>query len=343
MAKKAQPSLTHRDIIKAVQQKQFAPVYLLMGEESYYIDRISEYLADNILPETERDFNQQTIYCTKETDVMDIINAARRYPMMSSYQVLIVKEAQNLLKIDELQHYLKSPLNTTILVICYKHGTVDKRKAFLKMISDCGVVYESPKLKEYQLPQFIDEYVRRKKVAIDERAKNMLVANIGADLSRMSGELDKLFTTLPPGFNMITPELVEKNIGISKEFNNWEFRSAIINRDIAKANLILNFFNANPKANPPISIVAILFGYFASLMQAFYSPDKSEQGLMQHLELRSSFQLKDFLNGMRNFSAMKTMQIIGKLRETDAKLKGVGKGNTSDEDIMKELVYFILH
>ena len=345
MAKKTSSgvSTNYRDIIAAIQQQQYAPVYLLMGEESYYIDRISEYIADNILTEEEKGFNLMTIYCTRETNVADIVNSAKRYPMMSKYQVLIVKEAQNLLKFDDLQFYIEHPSQTTVLVICYKNGTVDARKKVVKMIDQVGVVYESKRLKEGMLPTFIDDYLRRKQKTIDDRARGMMVEHIGSDLNRMAGELDKLCITLPEGETRITPELIERNIGISKEFNAWELRDAIRDRNILKANQILEFFNRNPKANPPVMTLSLLFNFFAGLMQAHYAPVKTEQGLMQQLDLKSTWQLRDYQVAMRNYNAMKTMLIIGKLRETDAKLKGIEKGNSTDADLMRELLYFILH
>ena len=190
---------------------------------------------------------------------------------------------------------------------------------------------------------FIDDYLRRKQVTIEDRARMMLVENIGSDLNRMASELDKLCITLPPGLKRITPELIEKNIGISKEFNQWELRNAIIERNVMKANQIINYFVENPKANPPVMTISMLFNFFANMMQAYYSPVKTTQGIMQHLELRSSWQFRDYQTAMRNYSAMKTMLIIGKLRETDARIKGVEKGNSTDADIMREMVYFILH
>ncbi len=338
-----QQAISHRDIIMAIRQKEYAPIYLLMGEESYYIDRISEYIADNILTEEEKGFNQQVIYCTRETNVADVINSAKRYPMMSEYQVVIVKEAQNLLKLDDISYYAQNPLRSTILVICYKNGTVDKRKKLVAAIEKVGVVYESAKMKEGQLPSFIIDYLQRKNVGIDSGTAQLLVEAIGSDLNRMASELDKLTLTLPPGLNRITPELIEKNIGISKEFNNWELRNAIVQKDVYRANQIINYFNENPKNNPPIMTLSMLFNFFSNMMMAFYAPDKSEQGLCQHLDFKSTWQLRDYTAAMRCYSAMKTMQVIGKIREADAKLKGVGKGNTTDADIMKELVYFILH
>lgn len=339
----SRPNITHREIVEAIRKQNYSPIYLLMGDESYYIDRISEFIADNVLTKDEQDFNQQIIYCTKETSVGDIINSARRYPMMAKYQVVIVKEAQNLLKFDELAIYAQNPLKTTILVICYKNGSVDKRKKVLAVIEKNGIVYESKKLKEGMLPQFIVDYLRRKQVGIDDSAAHVLAESVGSDLNRLAGELDKLVLALPPGVSRINSDLVEKNIGISKEFNMWELRSAIIQKDVLKANRIIFHFEQNPKSNPPVMVVATLFSFFAQLMQAFYAPDRSERGLMDHLELRNTWQIRDYTTAMRNYTAMKTMLIIGKLRETDARLKGINKGNLSDADIMHELIYFILH
>jgi DNA polymerase-3 subunit delta len=343
MAKKMQQAVTHRDIIEAVRRREFAPVYLLMGEESYYIDRVSDFIADNVLTEDEKGFNQQIIYCTRETNVADIINSAKRYPMMSEFQVVIVKEAQNLLKLEELSYYVLNPLKSTILVICYKNGSIDKRKKIVAAIEKEGVVFESKKVKEGQLSVFITEYLKRKNIAIDDRAAFMLVESIGADLNRMASELDKLKLTLPPGFNRVTPELVEKNVGISKDFNNWELRNALVEKNVYKANQIINYFAENPKANPSVMTLTVLFNFFSNLMVAYYAPDKTEQGMCEHLELKSPWQLKEYKLAMQNYSAMKTLLVIGKIRETDAKLKGVGRGNASDLDIMKELIYYIMH
>jgi len=340
---KQEATISPHDIVDQIRKKDFRPIYLLMGEESYYIDRISEYIADNVLPEAERDFNQQVIYCTRETQVSDIINAARRYPMMAEHQVVIVKEAQNLLKIEDIAIYAANPLKTTILVICYKNGSIDRRKKIIPAIEKVGVVYESKKYKEGSLPTFINDYLRRKQVTIDQAAQQMMVESIGADLNRMAGELDKLIIGLPVGFKQITAELVEKNIGISKEFNNWELRNAIVAKDVMKANRILHYFEENPKANPPIAIISMLFNFFANVMLAYYAPDKSTKGMMEQLDMRSEWQIRDYILAMKNYTAMKTLLIIGKIRETDAKLKGIEKGNITDGDLMKELVYFILH
>lgn len=339
----AKVNITHREVIEMIRRGEYKPVFLLMGEESYYIDRLSEYIADNVLTKDEQDFNQTIIYCTRETAVADVINCARRYPMMAKYQVVIVKEAQNLLKIDELAVYAQNPLQTTILVICYKNGKLDGRKKLLAAVEKVGVVYESQKLKEGMLPQFITEYLQRKRVTIDERACQMMAESVGADLNRLAGELDKLVLALPSGQLRINTDLVEQHVGVSKEFNVWELRDALIAKNVAKANKILHYMELNAKANPPVATVSNLYSFFSSLMLAYYAPDRSEQGLLHQLELQKNWQLRSYTAAMRNFSALKTMQIIGKLREADARLKGIERGNLTDEDIMHELIYFILH
>lgn len=339
----AKANITHREIVEQIRRQEYKPIYLLMGEEAYYIDRISEYIADNVLTKDEQDFNQTVIYCTRETAVADVINCARRYPMMAKHQVVIVKESQNLLKIDELAVYAQNPMETTILVICYKNGKVDGRKKLIPAVEKVGVVFESPKLKDGMLPQFIADYLRRKQVSIEERACLMMAESVGADLNRMAGELDKLVLALPTGQMRITSDLVEQHVGISKEFNLWELRAAVSNKDVAKVNKIIFYFDQNPKANSPVATVAMLFNFFAQLMLAYYSPDRTERGMMVQLDLRQNWQLREYTTAMRNYTALKTMRIIGKLREADARLKGINRGNLTDADIMHELFFYILH
>ena len=248
-----------------------------------------------------------------------------------------------MLKIDELAVYAQNPMETTILVICYKNGKVDGRKKLIPAVEKVGVVFESPKLKDGMLPQFIADYLRRKQVSIEERACLMMAESVGADLNRMAGELDKLVLALPTGQMRITPDLVEQHVGISKEFNLWELRTAVSNKDVAKVNKIIFYFDQNPKANSPVATVAMLFNFFAQLMLAYYSPDRTERGMMVQLDLRQNWQLREYTTAMRNYTALKTMRIIGKLREADARLKGINRGNLTDADIMHELFFYILH
>ena len=344
MAKQSSSTVTYSTLISDIRSRKFAPVYLLMGEESYYIDKVTECIESTVLPEEEKAFNQMTIYCTRETDYRDIINNARRYPMMSEHQVVIVKEAQNLQKIEELLTYVQNPLPSTVLVISHKNGNVTKSKKLVTAIAKVGVVFESPKVKTGVLPSFITEYLKAHNVSIDRQATMMLTENIGTDLSRMASELDKLLITLPEGGERkVTPDQIERNIGISKEFNQWELNTAIINKDVYKANQIIAYFNSNPKSVAPQVVIAALFNLFAQVMQAYYAPQRTAEAIAQHLEIQS-WQTRDVITTMQHYSGMKTMQIIGKLREADLQLKGVNKGaNLSNADIMKELIYFILH
>lgn len=330
-------------IIDAVKQQQFSPVYLLMGDESYYIDRLSDFITANALKDEERDFNQTIIYCTRETSVADIMLAARRYPMMANRQLVIVKEAQNLLKLDELCSYMANPQSTTILVICYKNGSIDKRKKIVSAIEKAGTVFESKKLRDGMLPDFIKQYLRRRNTAIDDDACLLLAESVGADLNRLAGEMDKLIISLPQGQTRVNKDLVFSNIGVSKEYNSWALRTAVAEKNVLQANKILLHLDPTDRNNQPVVIVAMLFNFFAVIMQAYYSPDRSEAGLMRHLELRQPWQLREYLTAMKHYTAMKTMLIIGKIRETDARLKGIEKGSATDLDVLRELLFFIFH
>ena len=289
---------TYDEIARDLKNRVYKPVYYLMGEESYYIDRISDYIAQTVLTEEEREFNQTILYGV-DTDVASIINAAKRYPMMSEYQVVIVKEAQNVKKIEELSYYLQKPLMSTILVICHKNGVLDKRKKLAAEISKIGVLFESKKMKDAQLPGFIASYLKRKQVDIEPKASEMMAEFVGTDLNRMAGELDKLIITLPAGSRRITPEQIERNIGVSKDYNNFELRNALLTRDVLKANKIIKYFEENPKTNPIQSTLSVLFGFFSNLMLAYYAPDKTEQGIANQLSLQPTWKAKEYMAAMR--------------------------------------------
>ena len=333
---------TYEEIARDLKNRIYKPVYYLMGEESYYIDRISDYIAQTVLTEEEKEFNQTILYGS-DTDVATIINASKRYPMMSDYQVVIVKEAQNVKKMEELSYYLQKPLMSTILVICHKHGVLDRRKKLAIEIEKIGVLFESKKLKDGQLPGFISSYLKRKKVDIEPKASEMMSEFVGTDLNRMAGELDKLVITLPQGVLRITPEQVEKNIGVSKDYNNYELRSALVTKDVLKANKIIKYFEENPKTNPIQATLSALFGFFSNLMLAYYAPEKTEQGIANQLSLQPSWKAKDYMAAMRVYSGVKCMQIIGEIRYCDARSKGVDNTSVSDGDLLRELVYKILH
>ena len=335
---------TFESIMHDLMERKFLPVYFLMGEESYYIDKISDYIADHVLAPDERDFNQ-TVMFGSDVTASQVVDAARRYPMMSEYQVVIVKEAQNIKQTDALEKYFKQPMKSTILVMCHKNGNVDGRKReYVKAIREAGVLFESKKLRDRDLPSFIEGYLRRKEVAIDPKSTQIIADSIGADLSRLTGELDKLMLSLPENNRRVTPQVVEDQIGVSKDFNAFELRDAVVNRNVFKANQIVKYFDENPKAGSLYSFLPMLFNYFQNLMIAFYAPKKqSQEGVAEWLELRSPWAAKDYMTGMRNYSGMKVMQIISKIREIDAKSKGLDNPNTPPGDLMKELIFYILH
>ena len=333
---------TYEEIVRDLKNRVYKPVYYLMGEESYYIDKISEYIAQTVLSEEEREFNQTVLYGS-DTDIATIINAAKRYPMMAERQVVIVKEAQHVKRMEDLNFYLQKPLHTTVLVICHKNGTLDRRKKLAAEVEKVGVLFESKKIKDTQLPGFIASYLNRKSVDIEPKGSEMMAEFVGADLSRMAGELDKLVITLAPGVRRVTPEQIEKNIGISKDYNNYELRSAIVARDVLKANRIIKYFAENPKTNPIQMTLSVLFGFFSNLMLAYYAPEKTEQGIAGQLGLKSAWQAREYMAAMRMYSGVKVMQIIGEIRYCDAKSKGVENASLSDADLLRELVYKILH
>lgn len=333
---------TYEAIARDLKNRIYKPVYYLMGEESYYIDKISEYIAQTVLTDEEKEFNLTVVYGS-DTDVATIINAAKRYPMMAERQVVIVKEAQQLKNIEELVYYVQKPLQSTILVLCHKNGTIDRRKKLAAEVEKVGVLFESKKLKEAQLPGFITSYLKRKSVDIEPKASEMMAEFVGADLNRMAGELDKLVITLPQSVTRVSPEQIELNIGISKDYNNYELRSALVVKDVLKANKIIKYFEENPKTNPIQMTLSVLFGFFSNLMLAYYAPEKTEQGIAVQLGLRSPWQAREYIMAMRQYSGVKVMQIIGEIRYCDARSKGVGNSSLSDGDLLRELIYVILH
>lgn len=338
----AKQTLSYDEIVKDLKAKHYYPVYYLMGEEPYYIDKISDYIAENILTDTEKEFNLSVVYGA-DVDISTIINTAKRYPMMSEYQVVIVKEAQNVRNMEELAFYLQKPLFSTILVLCHKHGVLDRRKKLAAEVEKNGVLFESSKIKDTQLPAFITSYMKRKGVDLEPKATTMIADFVGTDLSRLTGELEKLIITLPKGSTRVTPEQIEKNIGISKDYNNFELRSALVEKDILKANKIIKYFEENPKTNPIQMTLSLLFNFFSNLMLAYYAPEKSEQGIATMLGLRSAWQSKDYMIAMRKYSAFKTMEVISAIRCADAKSKGVNNASSNDGDILRELIFQILH
>ncbi len=334
---------TFEEICRDIVAKKFQPVYILMGEEPFFMDRITDLLLENVLSESEKDFNQMIMYGA-DTDAAMIINAARRFPMMSEYQLVVVREAQLVRDIELLTNYVKSPLKSTVLVINYKYKTLDRRKTLASATDKTGILFESKKIPDYKMPAFIVSFMQQRSIGIDPKAAQMLSDFLGNDLSRLNKELDKLALILPEkAAKRITPELIEQNIGISKEYNNFELIKALAVKDVLKANRIAQYFEKNPKSNPIQMTLPVIFNYFSNLLICYYTKDRSETGIMTALGLRGTFQVKDYMTGLRNYPAMKVFNLISDIRTTDARSKGVENTSVSDADLLKELLYKILH
>jgi len=336
------------EILKDLKNRKFKPLYLLHGEEPYFIDEISEYVERKLLPEAERGFNQ-TVFYGKDTDMMTVLNAAKRYPMMAEHQVVLVKEAQELKwgkddddkkGINPLLSYLEKPLPTTILVFCYKYGKFDKRKKTYKAIEKNGLVFESASLYDNKIPAWIESFVAEKGYKINQQAAAMVSEYLGNDLSKIANELEKLMLNVNAGAD-ITLKLIQDNIGISKEYNVFELQGALARRDVVKANQIINYFAANPKSNPLVLVLGNLNNYFSKVLSYHYVKDKSPQSLAKELGVNPYF-VKDYEAAARTYNYEKAMQVIGLLREYDLKSKGVDSTADSGE-LMKELVFRIMH
>jgi DNA polymerase-3 subunit delta len=333
--------VTYEEIISDLKKRIFKPVYFLAGEEPYYIDLITEHIQEKVLAEDEKAFNQIILY-GEDTNIAAIIDTARRFPMMSSHQVLIIKEAQALKKLEELIIYLEKPLLSTILVFSYKYKTIDKRTKLHKILESHGVYFESPRIRDYLIPAWIERYLMNKGIKADPSASAMLTEYLGADLHKIVNELDKLIITLPPGEPQITTALIEKNIGISKDYNIFELQKAIGERNILKANMIIHYFADNPKDNPITFSIASLFGFFSKLLTFHYLTDKSKNNVASVLKINPYF-VKEYENSASKYNVAKTVQIISLLRTYDMKSKGYGDPGSEPGDLLKELVFRILH
>ena len=342
MAEK-KPVLGYDGVMRDLKAGNYAPIYILMGDESYYIDKISDYIQQHAIAPEQQAFDQ-TVLFGADVNAAQIADLAMQFPMMSPRRVIIVKEAQALHSLDRLEHYAQKPQPRTVLVICYKNGSLNRRTKLVAAVERNGVVFESKKLRDWQLPGYIRSYLASRKVSIDDKSSAMIAENIGSDLNRLMSELDKLIIALPEDDRRVTPEMVEKNIGVSKDFNAYELRSAIVNRNILKANMIIKYFDNNPKAGSLYSFLPLLFNFFQNLMIAYYAPNRNDQNaLSAYLDLKNVWSVKDYMIGLRNYTGRKTLQILQKLREIDAKSKGLDNPFTSSGDLMKELIFFILH
>ena len=330
-------------ICNDIKQGQFAPVYLLHGEESYFIDKIAELLLENTLTEDEKDFNLTQYYGADLTDMVEVISACRRYPMMAERQVVVLHELQAFdnrsRKIENLSLYIEHPLESTVFIIIYK--TKKLTGNLPKLISDKGgVVFASEKIRDYMLPKVVKPYISDYGLSIDDKALDLLCNCVGSDLSRMFHEIDKLKLNIEG--TKITYNDIAKHIGVSKDFNVWELQSAIGAKDYYKIELIRKYFAANPKASPMVVTISVLFGFFTNLMLAHYCQDKSVNGLMDKLRL-SYPAAKDMTVALKNYSAWKTMENISVLREYDAKCKGARSVSLSDSEALKEMLYNMIY
>ena len=345
--------MKYEEVMIGLKQGKYAPAYMLCGKEPYYIDKVADYIEQNVLDEMAREFDQTIIYGKDlaSGDVSAVIGAARGFAMMGGYKVIIVKEAQHIKKWEALAMYMDNPQPSTILVFCYKYGSPDKRlNLFKNWEKKGGVLMESDQLKDYQVEKWIRDYVAQRnkelkangdEVQIDDKVTKILADSIGSDLTQIVGALQKLIDGRPEGVKVIDAALVERNIGISKDFNVFELQDALIKGDVVKANRITQYF-ASSKDHPMVKELGVLYGFFANLMVYHYLPDKSDRAVASALGVNPYF-VKDFAAAARRYSAGKTFAIIGYFRETDARLKGINNPSAKDADLWKELIYKIMH
>ena len=328
-----------KKIVNDIKKGDIKSVYFLMGEEAYYIDAISDFIENSILTEEEKGFNQMVLY-GRDVTIEDVVSHAKRYPMMAERQVIIVKEAQDLSRtIDDLVSYVENPQPTTVLVFCYKYKKFDKRKKLSKIIAKNAVLFESKKLYENQVPDWIRRVLSGRGYTITPKAAQMLVEFLGNDLGKVNNELEKLQLIIKPG-EQITPQLIEENIGISKDFNNFELQNAIGEKNVKKAFAIMQYFAQNPKKNPLIMTVALLYSFFAKLLKYHALANKGDAAKVLGV---NPFFVKDYQVAARNYPMKKVSAIISSIREIDMKSKGVGAANLSQADLLKELLVKIFN
>ena len=328
-------------IVNDIKNGNIKPIYFLMGEEPYYIDKLSDYIEEKVLSEEEKGLKQTVLY-GRDVTIEDIISTAKRYPMMAERQVVIVKEAQDLIRtIDKLESYADKPMETTVLVFCYKYKTLDKRKKLTKLLAKNGIVYESKKLYENQVGEWIKRVLSGKKYAIEPKANAMLVEFLGTDLSKINNELEKLQIILPVG-STITPKHIEENIGFSKDFNVFELRKALGERNQLKAYTIAENFAQNPKDNPMVVTTSLVFGFFIQLLKYHGLKDRNPKNVAAVLGVNPFF-LKEYDVALKNYPMKKVSQIVGALRDIDVKSKGVGANAMSQSDLLREMLYKIFN
>lgn len=340
--KSSAPAVTVDSVMADVKAGKIAPVYLLMGEENFFIDRLEDALVDALVPEGLRDWAMITLFGA-ETDVETVITTARGFPMGGDRMVVVVKEAQNLSEFARLEAYFKQPQPTTVLILSYRNGTADKRTKAFSFIQKNGVVFESAKVYENRLPAFISSYVKEKGLTIAPAATQLMAAHIGAELSRIATELDKLAIAMPVGQKEISTDLVATHIGVSKEFNIFELTDALGIKDAKRVFQIAKYFDSNPKANPIQKTLPALFRYFQNLFLAYYAPQRSERAIADYLGLRDWQVRNNIMPALSHYKPRKVMSILTAIRRADARSKGVDNPATSDGELLRELLYFILN
>lgn len=338
----ATKSLTAEDLVRDVRAGHVAPVYYLMGEEDYYINELSDYLMNTLLQPEERDFNLDVVY-GGETTMAQVIELAQAYPMMAERRVVVVREAQALRNLDALDVYLKKPNASTVLVFCHKHGVLDKRKGVTKSLQKVGVVYESKRLYERQLPPFITRYMKRRGVTVEQQAVQMLASHVGTDLCRLAGEMDKLVLALPQGESNVTASLVEQQTGVNREYNDFELLAALANKDVKRVARIVSYYQGNPRSFALQRTISNLFTFFSDIMLAYYSPERNDRGVAAWLEKPEWKVRQEIMPALTNYSGVKTMLILAVIRKTDARSKGLEGGKASDGELLQDLIFFILH
>lgn len=347
MAKKRSSIEAYAEVISDLKKKIYKPVYFLTGDESYYIDKVADFIADNVLEESEKAFNQSILF-GKDVDAPAIINASRRFPMMSNYQVIIVKEAQNIKKIEDLEIYLKAPQKSTILVICQKlkagdsKGKSDKSRKLMALVEKVGVLFESKKLYDSQIPSWITQYLGEKGVAIGPVPANLLNEFLGTDLSKISNELEKLIITLPLDNKKITVEHIERNIGLSKDFNRFELTKSLGERNIMKVNRIADYFAKNPSNNPMVLSLSAIYQYYVKIFRYHFLKDKSPANVASELGVNPYF-TEEYKSAARIYNPRKCVDIFSMLRDYDMRAKGLNNDTTENGELLRELVYKIMH
>ncbi len=333
--------MNYKEIIKQIKKKDYRPIYFLHGEEAFFLDKISDCIEDTVLTEAQRSFDQ-TIFYGKDSDYKAVVDTARRYPMLSTHQVVIVKEAQDMKSLTELLAYVEKPTKTTILVLVHKHKKLDMRSKFAKAISQHAFVFEGAKIYDNQAADWVSGYLTEHGLNIRPEGASLIAEYLGTDLSKISNELDKLALNVPKGAT-VTTELIEKNIGISKDYNVFELQKALGARDVLKANRIVQNFASNPRKNPFVVVVSSLFSYFSKIYMLHFVAQGNEAAQMKALNLRNEYALRDYKVALKNYSYPQSERIIGYLKDYDLRSKGVNNVNVEEGELLKELVFKILH